>query len=240
MFIKEHYCTERWKVKKGHQACASFRFSNFLWTLHAQSPRVEFRWLLGQPTLRVPGTTRSLWLFWLVSCIVDHCTWIRWMASPKALVTLGSAPCLVRTKECGQFLTSADATWCALPKPLPQEQQNNTCNGAGSVREGCGITIDGPQRHLFVSQIYKIAAARKVTIIIRNDPVWDDSNMTHLLASSCRDHPSTQQPGSPLRTPSCNGVCPWPRSASQHEAYEMEQLSNFQTLTCAVESTLTI
>ena len=86
------------------------------------------------------------------------------MASPKALVTLGSAPCLVRTKECGQFLTSANATWCALPKPLPQEQQNNTCNGAGSVREGCGITIDGPQRHLFVSQIYKIAAARKVTI----------------------------------------------------------------------------
>lgn len=77
-----------------------------------------------------------------------------------------------------------------------------------------------------------------IAIIIRNDPVWDDSNMTHLLASSCRDHPSTQQPGSPLRTPSCNGVCPWPSSASQHEAYEMEQLSNFQTLTCAVGSAL--
>ena len=97
MFIKEHYCTERWKVKKGHQACASFRFSNVLWTLHVQSPRAP-RTANSKGAWHNPLTMAVLVGF-LHRWSLHMGTW---MASPKALVTLGSAPCLVRTRqECG-------------------------------------------------------------------------------------------------------------------------------------------
>lgn len=168
-----------------------------------------------------------------------------WMASPKALVTLGSAPCLV-TKDCGSVsdLIRQCHMMCTaktFASGAAKQHLQWSWISQGRLWHQQGRSAKTPLRLANLQNYSGPKKSKKrviIAIIIRNDPVWDDSNMTHLLASSCRDHPSTQQPGSPLRTPSCNGVCPWPSSASQHEAYEMEQLSNFQTLTCAVGSAL--
>ncbi len=233
-------------IEKSSSMCF-FQIFHVLWThsiyiyiyIYMHSPPVEFR--------TAPRTANSKGA-WHNCCLISwfhHCTWMngwplqrhwwRW-DPPRALSGLDSMWLVYDLKN--------EATWCALPKPLPQQQQNNTWKWSW-ISPG---RLWHPQerstklQYLFCwnlrsGKFTKLQRPKKKHVLytIRNDPVWYDSNMTHLLASSCRAPP--KRPGSPLRTPSCNGVCPWPSSASQ--AHEMEQLPHlWHVLLCPLSKSL--